>query len=52
MDNIQSADLAGIQLISFIVSVIPSKDKKYGTITKVFQKIVKELNHKPNNIGC
>lgn len=41
MDNIQSADLAGIQLISFIVSVIPSKDKNGAIGIKNMEQLLK-----------
>ena len=30
--------------------VIPLKDKKVITITKAFQKVLNESNHKPNKI--
>ena len=63
IDNIWGADFADMQLISKFnkgirvidiyskyARVIPSKDKKTIPIANAFQKILHELNRKPNNI--
>ena len=42
--------LCVINIFSTYTWVIPLKDKKGITITNTFQKILKESNHKPNNI--
>ena len=42
--------MCAIDLFSKYAWVIPIKDKKGITITNVFQKILKELNRKPNEI--
>ena len=42
--------LCGIDIFSKYALVIPLKDKKGITITKVFHKILDEFNHKPNKI--
>ena len=65
-DNIWSADLADIQLISRsnkrtsllyvtdscskYTSVVPLKDEKTITIVNTFQKVLSKSDHKPNKI--